>query len=189
VIQQGVNQGARIIARSGVNYHPLRFIYHKQIVILINDIKGNILRQGFKGLRLGHDYHNPVPGLAFIVLFTATSFTVTAPLSSNFAAAERVKRSDLSLMNLSIRVPISGSSTGRKIVLIIAFLRGLFILFKDIQHKINHKRNCAEGNGAVCNIEDCKIHKGWLNKINHVAVKNTVYQIADAPATITPMLQ
>ena len=42
MVDQSIDQCSGIIPMSGVHYHPCRFIDHKNLVIFINDIQGNV---------------------------------------------------------------------------------------------------------------------------------------------------
>ena len=55
VVEQGVDQGPVRVPRRGVDHHPHRLIDHDDVLVLIDHIQRDILRQGVRRLRLRHE--------------------------------------------------------------------------------------------------------------------------------------
>ena len=57
-----IDEGAAVMPRSGVNDHILRFIDHKDVLVLIQDVQRDVLRRdiGFCVLRKGKRHFIPV---------------------------------------------------------------------------------------------------------------------------------
>jgi hypothetical protein len=55
--QKGIDQGALLMTVSGVDDHPCWFVHHQKIVVLVNYVQGNNLRDWLiRGRRQAH-YH------------------------------------------------------------------------------------------------------------------------------------
>ena len=55
VVEQGVDQGPVRVPRRRVDHHPHRLIDHDDVLVLIDHIQRDILRQGVRRLRLRHE--------------------------------------------------------------------------------------------------------------------------------------
>ena len=67
MIQKRVDQRFVIVACGRVNNHSLRLVDNKKIVVLISDVKRNVLRRKLKLARFGNNKGNFVAGLYLIV--------------------------------------------------------------------------------------------------------------------------
>ena len=69
VVGQGVDQRAGVVAVSRMDNKTRRLIDHQQVLVLINDIEGNILRDDFEGVpRTRHDDRDHVARLHPVVV-------------------------------------------------------------------------------------------------------------------------
>ena len=68
MIHQSIHQGPCIMSGGRMDHHPLGFVHHNHILVLIKDIQGNVFRKNFRldGIRyLKHcliAFHDPVAG-------------------------------------------------------------------------------------------------------------------------------
>ncbi len=53
MMEEGIDEGAIGISRSGVDYHSVRFVEDEELVILVEYFEGDVLREGniWRGLR------------------------------------------------------------------------------------------------------------------------------------------
>ena len=79
VKHQSVHQRPRIIPGRRMHHHSSRFVDHQQIIVLINDLKGNILRFH---LQLLWSRYLDQDTVAFNALFF---FAAKLPVSKNFS--------------------------------------------------------------------------------------------------------
>jgi hypothetical protein len=55
MVQQGIHQRACPVTRSRMNYHPGGLVDHNDLVVLMNDVEWDVLRQEMKLLRIRYD--------------------------------------------------------------------------------------------------------------------------------------